>query len=254
MIKKINGLIIVMFIVLTGSVALALTSHTDYAQMNIKDCNACHESSGTLTNHGSFWMQEHRLFAEKKPNNCIDCHEQSDCLDCHKGGGINRDLHTSTFGADYVPRSHRSDFMELHPIKALDDPRSCSRCHEDRSFCNKCHSKFSRNDLRVVSHRRGFSDLNVKSGGPNHSVFTEDMCQTCHPNSLLPRHQWSTAHSREARKNLYSCQSCHPDGNICLKCHSSKSGLMVNPHPRDWKKISNRMKRASNERTCIRCH
>jgi hypothetical protein len=105
-----------------------------------------------------------------------------------------------------------------------------------------------------LSHRRGWSDLEVKKGGPKHSQFNSSQCQTCHPNSLVPSHRWSSDHAREARKNLTSCQSCHADGQVCLKCHSAVTGLRVNPHPRGWDKISNKMKNKSNERTCIKCH
>lgn len=236
------------------SIALALTDHREFQKLEIKECNSCHKSSGVNQNHGSFWVKEHRLYAEKQPSNCSQCHQDSFCMDCHKGGGMERTLHTSTSGVDYMPRSHTTDFREIHPIKALDDPKSCYRCHDAKRFCNECHSKFNPNDLRILSHRRGWSDLEVSSGGPKHSTFNTSQCQICHPNSLLPKHQWSSVHAREARKNLPACQTCHPDGNVCIKCHSAKTGLKVNPHPRGWSKISGRLNEASGRRTCVICH
>ncbi len=231
------------------------TSHTDYSTgMEIKFCNECHIVNNVEPNHGSFWFNEHRLYKEKLPSNCNDCHAHSFCMDCHTGGGIDRDLHVSTSGVDYMPKSHRSDFREIHPIKALDDPRMCYRCHDAKQFCNECHSKFNRADLRLVSHRRGWSDLELKKGGARHSIFNTEQCQTCHPNGVLPKHQWSSAHAREARKNLTSCQTCHPEGDVCLKCHSTLTGLKVNPHPRNWGKVSDRLRSASGNRTCNRCH
>lgn len=254
MIRKRSLLIIALVVFGFGALAWALTEHKDYAQLEIKDCNSCHQSSGVTLNHGSFWMREHRLYAEKRPNNCQDCHQQSWCLDCHQGGGIDRNLHTSNSGPDYMPKSHRSDFREIHPIRAFDDPRSCNRCHDTKNFCDECHNKFNRNDLRVQSHRRGFSDLELRPAGPRHSLFTPDMCQTCHPDSVLPKHRWSAEHAREARKNLNTCQACHADGDVCLKCHSALTGLKINPHPRNWGRISGKLKDASNNRTCIKCH
>ena len=240
---------------LTASAAWSLTAHQDYATMQIKECNACHEGSGATLNHGAMWQKEHRLYAEKFPNNCKDCHQQSFCLDCHQGGGIDRDLHVSTFGVDYMPKSHRTDWKEIHPIRAFDDPnRYCYRCHDAKAFCQACHDKFNPNDLRLASHRRGFSDIEVKQGGPNHSVFNVAQCPTCHPNSLVPVHQWSAEHAKEARKNLTSCRSCHSDGNVCMKCHSAVSGLRVNPHPRSWSSIKGRLSSASNNKTCLKCH
>lgn len=234
--------------------AWSLTPHKDYAEMSIKDCNECHDSSGVTLNHGAMWTKEHRLYAEKHPNNCKDCHQLSYCLDCHTGGGIDNDMHKSTSGADYMPRSHRTNFKEIHPIAAREDPRSCYRCHDARRFCEECHNKFNRNDLAFLSHRRQFSDIKLKDVGPNHSIFNAAQCPTCHPNGLVPVHQWSAAHAVEARRNLSSCQTCHPEGDVCLKCHSAMTGLRVNPHPRNWSSVKGRFGRASDNRTCLKCH
>ena len=254
MLKRIGILVVMSSLLLSVSVLWALTPHSEYSILEIRECNSCHQESGVLQNHGSFWVEEHRLFAEKRPNNCEDCHQKSYCSECHFGGNIEAGMNRSNFGADLKPRSHRSDFRELHPIKALDDPKSCVRCHDQRGFCNECHSKFNPTDLRMLSHRKGFSSIELTQAGPQHEIFTVDQCQTCHPGGMLPSHQWSSSHAREARKNLMSCQSCHPEGDVCLTCHSAMRGLMVNPHPRNWNKISQKMGRASNNRTCIKCH
>jgi len=252
MIKKIILIITVLFIL--SSPVWAQTRHTDYATgMEIKYCNECHVSNNVEPTHGSFWVNEHRLYKEKLPSNCNDCHQQSFCLDCHYGGGIDRDLTVSQSGADYMPRSHVTDWKEIHPIKAYDDPRSCYRCHDAVAFCAECHAKFNPNDLRFASHRMGFDDIQVKNGGPQHSVFNASQCKTCHPNSVLPTDQWSSNHANEAKKNLTTCQSCHPDGDVCMKCHSATTGLRVNPHPANWAKIAASRSSASN-RTCLICH
>ncbi|HEY4484946.1 MAG TPA: cytochrome C [Nitrospiria bacterium] len=237
-----------------GAEARAQTPHEDYARMEIKDCNGCHQQSGAAPNHGTMWTEEHRLFAQKQPANCGACHQQSFCLDCHTGGGIESDLRRSNSGADYKPKSHRTDFRELHPIKTLDDTRSCYRCHDAKRFCSDCHDKFNPNDLSILSHRRGFSDLDVAAGGPKHSAFTPAQCALCHPNSMLPKHAWSSSHAREARRNLASCQTCHSEGEVCLTCHSAVSGLKINPHPKNWGRIKDKLERYSGNKTCIRCH
>jgi len=243
-----------MMVPVLGSAAWALTSHKDYATMETKDCNTCHQSSEVTQNHGPFWVKEHRLYKEQLPNNCADCHQQSFCLDCHTGGGIDRDLHVSNSGVDYTPKSHRTDFREIHPIKSADNPQSCYRCHDSKRFCNECHTKFNPNDLRIESHRKGWSDLRAGQGGPKHATFTTTQCQQCHPDSVLPKHEWTASHAREARKNLMSCETCHSDGDVCIKCHSAKSGLRISPHPRNWGRVSGKLSRASNDRTCIKCH
>ncbi|MBI3596455.1 MAG: cytochrome C [Nitrospirae bacterium] len=247
-------ILLAIFMLGLGARTWAATPHEDYAKMSIPDCNGCHQSNGIAPNHGSIWVKEHRLYAEKEPSNCKACHQQSFCLDCHTGGGIDRDLHASTSGVDYMPKSHRTDFREIHPIKAFDDPNSCYRCHDQKRFCVDCHEKFNPNDLRFLSHRRGFSDIEVSAGGPQHSTFTPAQCQTCHPGSVLPTHNWTDSHAKEARRNLSSCQSCHADGETCLKCHSAVSGLKINPHPKNWGRIADRLKQYGKNKSCVKCH
>jgi len=153
---------------------------------------------------------------------------------------------------------HRSDFQVSHPIAARTDPQLCTSCHETR-FCNECHEAFAPEDLAVASHRRGW--LNGTFSG-NHAAYVDnpfsclDPTNGCHtPDSVVPSSTgWSSEHAREARKNLATCQACHPDGEVCLRCHSARSGLGANPHPADWNDISGRLEKASGGRTCRRCH
>lgn len=232
----------------------ALTAHKKFATEPAEVCNDCHKDLNVALNHGVMWSREHRTYALKTDSNCKQCHDQRSCVECHIGGRIDADLNLSQFGPDYTPKSHRTDFRELHPLKAKDDPSSCYRCHSNERFCADCHSKFGGTDLEILSHRKGWSDLSVQAGGPQHSSFGLTQCQQCHPNSLLPKHEWSDRHAREARQNLASCQACHADGQACLKCHSAQSGLRSNPHPQGWSKIADKMRAASGSKTCNVCH
>lgn len=252
-----KGLIVALFMCAAAALAVHAhaqkQSHKEYAAMTIKDCASCHKGEGVAPTHGADWLREHRVFASKSEKNCADCHDQQFCRDCHTGGGIDADLKTANYRADYVPNSHRTDFREIHPIKALDNPQTCYRCHESR-FCTQCHAKFRGEDLMVLSHRRSWSDLQTAPLGPTHSTFTVNECQTCHPNGLLRKHEWSADHAREARRNLQACQTCHSDGEICMKCHSARRGLMVNPHPRNWNAVKDNYKSRSDGRSCKKCH
>lgn len=220
-----------------------------------KVCLQCHDDKSfieqvefpSLKTHGPMWPFNHRQKAEGKYIQCSNCHEQSYCLDCHKAGFADEQGEFTNNMANV----HRSDYHITHPIAARTDPKICASCHENR-FCVDCHNTFNRADLAFSSHRRSWSDLSVSAA--SHKNFSESECQVCHPNSVLPTHQWSNSHAREARKNLMTCQACHPEGDVCLKCHSAISGLRVNPHPKDWGDISGKLERASGRRTCIKCH
>ncbi len=192
--------------------------------MKIADCNDCHKSEGVAPNHGAGWVSEHRVLANEGQKNCADCHKQSFCLDCHKGGGIDTKLSTKNYRADYTPKSHRSDWLEIHPIKAKDNPQNCYRCHEQQ-YCNQCHNRFPKGSFRIKSH------LML---GPDHQTYAPALGE----------------HAREARRNLQSCQACHPEGDVCIQCHSAKLGG-TNPHPRSWGGIAGNYR---NARLCEKCH
>lgn len=201
------------------------TDHAEYSTMAISECNSCHKGEGVALNHDADFVRGHRVLASKTGNNCSQCHEQKMCLDCHKGGGNGDDLSQSSFGRDFKPKSHRSDFMSIHPIKAMGNPQQCYRCHDAVSFCNSCHSRFPTGNLRIKSHL-----MNGGAGQAYSFVASE--------------------HASEARRNSQSCQACHPEGDVCIKCHASNT--KNNPHPRSWK--SGNMKKRTNEKTCLKCH
>jgi hypothetical protein len=223
-------------------------------QPDVKVCLECHEQKffdqvvfPGLKTHGPVWALNHRHEAKSKTVDCGVCHQQAFCLDCHKAGFADE---MGKFSNNMI-NVHTSDFHVTHPIAARTDPQLCTKCHEPK-YCSKCHEDFAPADLAIQSHRRGWSDMSV--GAATHADFPESQCQTCHSNSVFPTHEWSNQHAREARKNLVTCQACHPDGDVCLKCHSAVSGLKVNPHPSGWDKFGDRLKEASGGKTCRRCH
>ncbi|RQW77053.1 MAG: cytochrome C [Geobacter sp.] len=247
-------------IVYVQQAAARKEDHKDYSSMVISECNACHKAEGVSPNHDSDWVRGHRLSASKGEANCSQCHDQAWCLDCHQGGGIDAGLSTQNYRRDYIPKSHRSDWLEIHPLKSLDNPQNCTRCHTEQKFCIQCHARFTSTDLQFLSHRRQFRDIKLGSAGPQHAIFEQNgainttVCQTCHPGGLVPTHTWSGDHAMEARRNLQACQTCHSDGDVCLTCHSARTGLKVSPHPRNWNSIKGNFKDRSNGRSCVRCH
>ena len=207
------------------TLSFARTDHKGYEGLKPDECTECHQGSDVVPNHGAFWMKEHRLPAQKATSNCSDCHQQSYCLDCHVGGGIEPDPKKSlSRRGEYMPKTHRSDFISVHSVKAADNPQNCYPCHES-SFCSDCHSRTrQKGRMTIRSHRpAGSSQL----------------------------YDWTSDHAAEARRNLQSCEACHPDADVCVACHRSGQ---TNPHPRNWRDISKRYKDESGGRTCRKCH
>ncbi|MSM41185.1 MAG: cytochrome C [Geobacter sp.] len=199
-------------------------SHKDYADMKLSDCNDCHKSEGIAPNHDADWVRGHRTVASRAGHNCGECHKQSFCLDCHSGGGIDAKLETDAARLNYIPKSHRSDFISIHPIKAQDNPQSCKRCH-DQKYCNECHSRFPKGSLRIKSH------MMLGADGQGYSPAN------------------ASEHATEARRNLQSCASCHPEGDVCIQCHSSGK---VRPHPKSWR--AGNFRERTDGKVCRKCH
>lgn len=279
MIRIVYGLAALIFLsVMPASAASSVYDHDSHVQVeDTKACNSCHEAKATSikperelclechddaflkeviyldlkTHHGPVWSFNHGTYVRTANKyDCSICHEQDWCLDCHAVGSADE---MGRFSNSMV-NVHRSDFHISHPIAARTNPQLCATCHE-RKFCNDCHDDFAPEDLSILSHRKGWSNrTTIPGGGVAHSNFNVNQCQTCHINSVLPSQEWSRSHAREARKNLATCQACHPEGDICLKCHSAVSGLGVNPHPKDWNNMDNRLRNSSDQRTCRKCH
>ncbi|WP_432821118.1 cytochrome c3 family protein [Trichloromonas sp.] len=239
------------------------TCHVAGAESIVPDtavCLECHDEEliGSLSlpeprTHGPVWALNHRAEAKGSAIDCAMCHEQSYCLDCHKAGFAHEQ---GAFGNN-MSNVHRSDFHVTHPLAARSDQNLCSSCHEPDS-CTECHDRFRlRGDgIGSPSHRRTF-DLGFNTSMDDHPT-NSTQCDDCHlQTSVAPSfHDWEIGHAREARRSLSTCQACHPDGDVCLKCHSARSGIVprFNPHGNDWSDRKGRLKDASNGKTCRRCH
>jgi hypothetical protein len=203
------------------------TAHAEYKDAAMGDCNSCHKAEGVTTNHDADFLRGHRVLASKAGNNCSQCHEQKWCLDCHQGGGTGDNLSQGNAGRDYKPKSHRSDFISIHPIKAGGNPQQCYRCHDAVSFCNSCHSRYPQGNLHIKSH------LMIGTNGQAYKFGASE-------------------HATEARRNLQSCQTCHAEGDVCIRCHNSST--RNNPHPRSWKSTGGNIKDKTNAKMCLKCH
>ena len=185
--------------------SFARTDHKEYRNATPGDCRDCHGGSGVTENHGAFFVSEHKELARKASSNCADCHQQSFCLDCHKGGNVETEQKSLSRRGEYMPKTHRSDFISIHPVKAGDNPSNCYRCHE----------------------------IALLHGLP-HPADSKEQGQHDHP-SLTARHLLHRAYRpglgfriipRSARRNLQSCQGCHPQKGDCTNfaCHPNLKG------------------------------
>lgn len=231
---------------------------------DLEICAECHDQEfvddvafPSLKTHGPVWALNHRPYAKLSDFDCAVCHQQVDCLQCHKSRPADE---FGEWGNNMI-NVHRSDFHITHPIAARTDQQLCASCHEAK-FCSDCHNDFRLGRASGPSHRRTF-DLGVASGVSAHANFegiTVDVttnCDACHLSGSVATDfsHWAGDHKREARKNLASCQACHPGGDVCLRCHSDKGGSPgFNPHGSDWGDRADRLKDASNGKTCRKCH
>ncbi|MDT8396724.1 MAG: cytochrome C [bacterium] len=223
-------------------------------------CLDCHEAAdieetvlGPTRSHTPSWVRLHGPESQSAGARCSSCHQLAFCVDCHKGGELGADLTKRSVRMETVPENHTSRFLIVHPLKATgEQAQQCYSCHT-RQDCVDCHENTGRNRLRTDSHRRSWSQIEAGAGGPLHQTFSLNQCQDCHPGGAVSDADWSRDHTREARRSLGSCQACHPDGNECMACHSAKSGLMVSPHPGNWKRIQGKFRRESPE-VCDQCH
>ncbi|MFV1956947.1 MAG: cytochrome c3 family protein, partial [bacterium] len=195
-------------------------------------CMECHTQEdiletvlGPTKTHTPLWVNQHGRASAEPDAECSSCHTLSSCADCHKGGELNPDLTKRTVRTESVPETHTSRFRVVHPLKATGAQiEECLTCHTEKS-CSDCHSRTQRDRLKIVSHRESWTKIEAGAGGPLHKTFTLSQCGDCHPGGALSSQDWSIAHAAEARKTLKSCQTCHSDGNVCLDCHSAKTGL-----------------------------
>jgi hypothetical protein len=197
------GLVAVAWAVL----AQAAEDHRQYADAKPQDCAECHRSSGVVPNHGAFFLRDHRLLALKATNNCKDCHQQSFCSDCHRGGNLDHQLERGqSRRGENMPGTHAPHFVSTHPIRAASDPQSCARCHDSRRFCSDCHQRSGVD--------QGANGLAVKPHAPTFSA------------PGVPDPSWVSFHRGEARRNLESCQACHPRKADCsnFACHPGLGG------------------------------
>ncbi|HUJ25535.1 MAG TPA: hypothetical protein VLW85_05935 [Myxococcales bacterium] len=183
--------------------AAASTDHKPFNGMAIADCAACHRDSGVTENHGPDFKKEHRILAMKAESNCAECHQQSYCDECHRQGNV--ESINKGYSRRGEPMPHSSTYVSTHALDARTDPRACERCHQSESFCSDCHKTALENDRK---------NMDIRPHGPTYI------------GPGVPDPSWVQFHASDARRNLATCQGCHPNKADCsnFQCHPGLGG------------------------------
>jgi predicted CXXCH cytochrome family protein len=141
---------------------------------------------------------------------------QPDCTNCHAENTC-----TQCHDGLGSPSFHPVNFLASHGPEAFGRVSDCTACHSTEVFCRECH-------LNV-----GFD----QGGGLSASFHTDQGIGFF-------------GHSLGARQDLESCVSCHQQTD-CMRCHSARTGLNVNPHGPGFDASS---LISLNKATCDLCH
>ena len=200
--------------------------------------------------HLPLFATQHGTAAATDLPKCSSCHIETQCAECHNdpnrvvgefaplgstgskvaaGDGLDAELflHADvTIGTlPPEPRSgyHPANFLTRHGAEAFAVQTVCSDCHSTEAFCRDCHTS---------------TGIAMSAGGGAGGAFHDAQAN------------WFFEHGRAARQGLEGCASCHQQTS-CLRCHSAKSGLRINPHGPGFD--ASRVATASTE-MCAVCH
>ena len=198
-------------------------------------CIKCHRKFGTPDiealsgyRHSMGYVDRHGDDARLESRTCVQCHDASFCYDCHakrKGLPKIEVKFPEKLRSAFI---HRGDYITRHMYDLKQEPGKCQRCH-GQTFCQDCHARSG----LTVSPKTSFSG---------------------HPAGWLDSSS-PNFHSKEARRNIFECASCHSGGadSLCIKCHREGG---ADPHPPGFKgKLNSQLSTFhDNPKMCLNCH
>jgi len=227
---------------------------------------ASHQAGDFAVSHGAL--------AADEAGDCATCHDRTSCLVCHGGAAHLQDAILSIplpredgpqgvqLPENTTPPFHEGDFAVNHAAAASAGQPNCTTCHSE-STCNSCHEgqgspSFHPTDFLASHGPEAYGRVSDCSSCHNAEAF----CRTCHLSLGLDAQGeiggayhddqalWILSHATAARQDLESCVSCHQQTD-CLRCHSARAGLGVNPPGPDFNgsSINDR-----NKAMCTLCH
>jgi hypothetical protein len=195
------------------------------------------------------WAEENSSGADGFRADCASCHQEDFCTGCHSSGNV----YTQEKFAQAVRGEHWSAFHLTHPVTDRSQLNQCASCHRN-DFCFDCHTQSQAGRASGPSHARTFNmglngDITAIHGGMSPATN----CDDCHTTgaTVAGFQGWAIDHANDARWHLNSCQTCHPQGDVCLNCHSAKSGAgNFNPHGNVWPELVGGLEPSA----CSACH
>jgi len=216
---------------LTPPMATCLGCHEHREQWAERSCAPCHRNlkdEGVRPSshivHGESFLARHGLQAASARELCSSCHEQSECASCH---GVTAPALPSTLHVGEPRRAdmHPEGFAARHAQEARVDPALCTSCHREQQLCRDCH------------RARGLLEVSPERGSP-------------HPANWVSTDPTRTLHGQEARRDPFSCASCHGGAGemLCVGCHRV-GGPGGDPHPSGFSSS-----KPMSELPCRLCH
>ncbi len=168
-----------------------------------ESCEICH-SANRVVSPGGDLVIPHQHHVEFLKLRCSDCHHN---------------LHT-TLEAGESEETTKVGAAYYHPV-------CWEKCHDGIRATNKCNACHTRKALPPSHRQADFSRLHgvtypKKEDCAKCHGYTKDFCRDCHkkkPTSHLVGNYKATHRFDIAKKGLRTCQACHAEDNICLRCH-----------------------------------
>jgi hypothetical protein len=188
-------------------------------------CESCHTDFATLVpgdHAASDFAKDHKRLTRlgSMDVTCSTCHSENSCQDCHTGTELRGFPGIKDLMAEPGPRTsvkdspkqlklqqvHSLNYRFTHGIDAKSKALDCTSCHEQQTFCVRCHDaggNINQQKFKPESHNvAGFTAIGKGSGGGRHAEL--------------------------ARRDIESCMSCHDVQGAdptCTLCHTDNGGV-----------------------------
>jgi len=209
---------------LQGNAPRDTVVHASQLKIAPGGCETCHKDLSNLvpvSHKSADFITQHKNFVNVggAQNDCKSCHTPASCQECHDAANLAKDLSPTQIYVPSTPelspvpshkkltvqRVHSLNYRFTHSIDAKGRESNCYTCHDERTFCVKCHESNGER-IKPVWHDGGdFVTFGVGSGGGRHAVY--------------------------ARKDIESCASCHDVQGAdptCVTCHNDPDGIKGN--------------------------